>query len=92
MSVSSESSRKQYNADGVDDTFIYDFYILANTEIAVYLRNDADNTSVLQTLGSDYSVTGTGVTSGGTVIFGTPPASTLKVVLTRDPAFLQESV
>ena len=91
MTVSSTTDREQYVADGVDDTFIYSFYILNDAEIAVYLRDDAANTSVKQTLTTHYTVTNSGNPGGGNVVFVTPPVAPNKVVLTRDPALTQLS-
>ncbi len=68
-----------YNGNGVTTAFAYDFLVSANTELRVILR-DEDGEDEVQTLTTDYSVSGVG-TSGGNVTFVTAPATGEKVII-----------
>lgn len=87
MTVSTQTARKQYDANGVLDTFAYDFLILASSDLKVYV-DDA-----LQSEGAsgDYTVTGVGVGTGGNVVFnaGSIPANGTVVTLVRSTPFTQ---
>lgn len=83
MTVSSTSGRITYNGDASTIAFAAP-YFLANSDLKVYVGG------VLKTLTTDYSVSGAGVSSGGTVTFvAAPPAGTGNVVILRDPDQLQ---
>lgn len=83
MTVSANNSRLSYNGNGATVAFAAP-YFLANTDLKVYVGG------VLKTLTTDYSVSGAGVSSGGTVTFVTaPPTGTGNVVILRDPDQLQ---
>lgn len=83
MTVSANNSRLSYNGNGATVAFAAP-YFLANTDLKVYVGG------ALKTLTTDYSVSGAGVSSGGTVTFVTaPPAGTGNVVILRDPDQLQ---
>lgn len=68
MTISSNARRKQYTANGVLTTFVYDFEIFADTDLNVYVD------TALQSLTTHYSVTGVGSDSGGNVVFVTEPS------------------
>lgn len=67
--------RVQYIANGAQSVFDYGFPIFAASDMTVYW-DDA-----LKTGG--YSVTGAGVSGGGTVVFTTAPANGVRVTLLR---------
>jgi len=63
MTIQSTNSKISYTGNGVTTTFAYNFLISANTWLNIYI----DGT--LQTLTTNYSVTGVGTGSGGNVVF-----------------------
>lgn len=69
--------RIRYAGDGSTVQFTYPFPIFTNADIEVYVD------SVKKTLTSDYSVTGAGVSAGGTVTFLSAPAEDAAVTLVR---------
>lgn len=80
----------QYEADGITDTYTYSYLILLNTDIAVYITppaTPANPTTDLQTLNTDYEVTGVGNENGGTVIFNSVPVQGSIITLSRDIQF-----
>lgn len=85
MTVSANNPRLSYNGDAVSVAFTSP-YFLANADLKVYVGG------VLKTLTTDYSVSGAGVASGGTVTFVSAPAvGTGNVVILRDPDLLQQT-
>lgn len=85
MSVSSNDPRRTYNGDGVSVNFATP-YFLVNADLKVYVGG------VLKTITTDYTVTGAGVTAGGTVTFlSAPAAGTGNVIIIREPDQLQSS-
>lgn len=83
MTISSTDIRKEYTGNGVTTAFSYPYYFLANADLKVYL----DGT--LKTITTHYTVSGAGNPAGGTVTFGTAPATSAVVVIVRDPAITQ---
>jgi hypothetical protein len=77
VTVSAQTTFNTYTGNGVTTVFPYQFKILADTDIAVYVNG------VLKTL-ADYSVTGVGNDVGGSVIFLVAPAAALSVSLVRE--------
>ena len=63
--VNDTTPRHQYTAAASQTTFTYSFAIFADADLKVYVG------STLKTLATDYTVTGAGTTSGGTVVFNT---------------------
>ena len=83
MTVSSTTNRITYNGDGITVAFACP-YFLSNSDLKVYVDG------VLKTLTTDYTVTGAGVESGGTVTFvSAPPSGTGNVIILRDVDQLQ---
>jgi hypothetical protein len=81
MTIATTTNRKQYTANGSNDTFAYDFLVLDKTHLYVYVG------STLQTEGtsSDYTVTGIANPAGGNVVFnaGTIPIADAIVTIIR---------
>ena len=67
MTVSSTTNRNNYTGDGSVDTYSYTFKIFSNTDLRVTVRN-TNNVETTLTLTTDYTVTGVGSASGGTVV------------------------
>jgi len=72
------TSRIQYTGDGAVTAFTYPFPIFDDADIEVY--EDA----TLKTISTDYTVSGAGLSTGGTVTFVTAPASAVVVTLLRN--------
>lgn len=78
MTVPAQDTRVTYTASGSSDTFAYPFRILSSADLLVYVDD------VLQTLTTDYTVTGVDEEDGGNVVFTTDPAAGAAVVIMRD--------
>lgn len=83
MTVSSQTSRIEQLGDGTTTAFAVNFYFLENSDLKVFVNG------VLQTITTNYTVTGAGNPAGGTVTFVTAPANGVQVVIFRDPAVTQ---
>lgn len=88
MTVSSTTSRVTYATDGSSTAFPVSFYFLANADLVVLLV-DADGNSETLVLTTDYTVSGAGNESGGTVTLLSAPASGETLVIYRDPTLTQ---
>lgn len=78
MTVPAQDTRVTYTASGSSDTFAYPFRILSSADLLVYVDD------VLQTLTTDYTVTGVDEEDGGNVVFVDNPAADSVVVIMRD--------
>lgn len=83
MTVSSQTSRIEQLGDGTTTAFAVNFYFLENSDLKVFVNG------VLQTITTNYTVTGAGNPAGGTVTFVSAPANGVQVVIFRDPALTQ---
>lgn len=83
MTVSSQNSRIEQLGDGTTTAFAVNFYFLENSDLKVFVNG------VLQTITTNYTVTGAGNPAGGTVTFVSAPANGVEVVIFRDPAITQ---
>ena len=90
MTISSTTVRNSYSGDGSTDTFTYNFKIFQDSDIQVIIRA-ANGTETIKTITTHYTVTGAGVSTGGTVIFtsGNIPTNTQTVVLRSNIPQLQ---
>jgi hypothetical protein len=77
MAISTTTNRIAYTGDGTTTQFTYPFKIFAATDLQVYVN------AVLKTLTTDYTVSGVGSESGGTVTFNTAPPSGQTVLIVR---------
>lgn len=77
IEIGATAPRIQHVASGAQTAFAYPFPIFEATDMDVYV----DAASMV--LGTDFTVSGAGVSSGGTVIFTTPPADGAVVTLRR---------
>src|ERR1700677_3278604 len=90
MGVSSTQNTYTYDGDGSTTAFSFPVYFFETTDLQVFLYDTILGGIVEQTLGVNYSVSGTqnaqGLYSGGgTVTFGTAPVNTSIVVIDRQP-------
>lgn len=85
MTTTTPTSRWEYTGNGVTTSFQYTAVIYQPDQVDVYLDK------VKQTLTTHYSVTGVGAAGGGNVVFITPPAQDVKVVLQRKVPATQEA-
>jgi len=90
MTVSTTESRIGYNGNGATTAFAFPYRFLANVDLVVTLVR-ADTTQVVQTLNTDYTVTGAGDDAGGTVTMVVPPATGQQLVIVRDVPLTQET-
>ncbi len=75
MSLTSTADRIQYVGNGATTAFTFPYYFLADGDLVVYVSDSDGTDPVLQTITTDYTVSGAGNPSGGTVTFVTAPAS-----------------
>ena len=83
MTVSSSTNRASYSGNGSLTTFAYGFKVFDQGDLTVILRA-ANGTETVQTITTDYTVTGVGDVGGGNVVFTTAPASGVTVVILRE--------
>lgn len=90
MTIASSTSRISYVGDGVTTAFAIPFLFQNNADITVMLQSST-GAQTTQTLGTQYSLSGAGVTSGGTCTFTIAPTAATGAVITifRDPPVTQ---
>lgn len=80
--ISTQTRRWVYTGNGVTTEFDYNNYVVADTDLEVYLELIASPyTQTLQTLTTHYTVSGAGTIAGGKVTFLAAPSSAYKVVI-----------
>lgn len=90
MTIASEQNRSgPYTGNGVTTVFPYDFRILDRTHIKI-IRAQGGIETVL-TLDSDYTVSGVGDASGGSITMSVAPTALQTITITRDVPFTQET-
>jgi hypothetical protein len=88
MTVSSTTNKVSYSGNGSTVEFAYTFKIFAAADLDVYIRSST-GTETLQTITTNYTVSGAGSDSGGNVTFVTAPATGETVVIQRSVAATQ---
>lgn len=88
MTLSTLIARKEYSGNGTITAFAFPYYFLQDEDLIVYLQ-DASGTQSTKTLGSDYTVSGEGVATGGTITFAIAPEASSTVAIYRDVSFTQ---
>jgi len=83
MTVQSTTSRADYNGNGSTTSFTIPFYFLDNTHVTVIRTTIATGDATTLVLGTDYTLTGAGVTSGGTATTTVAPTSAQKLSILR---------
>lgn len=94
MGVSSTTNRLTYAGDGSSTIFGFGYYFFTQADLQVYLYDTVAGGATLQTLNTNYSVSGSpnsnGVyPSGANVVFNSSPSSTQQVVIFRNPSEVQ---
>jgi hypothetical protein len=72
MSIATLTRRNTYLGDGTTTSFPYTFKIFDQSQLAVY-RLTVLNAELALSLGTDYSVSGVGLTNGGTIQLAVAP-------------------
>lgn len=91
MTVSTESNKAgPFAGNGVTVDFDFDFEIYAESDLRVVLA-DSDGNETVQTLSSDYTISSSPWTSGGTVTMNTAPANGETLVIKSDLPLTQET-
>lgn len=92
MSVQSSTSRIQYVGNVSTVTpYVVPFYFFANSHLVVVVT-DEDGADITLTLTTDYSVTGAGVISGGSIVTVAAIPATSTVTIYRSVPLTQETV
>ena len=90
MTVSSTTARISYSGNGTSTLFAVPFYFLANSQLAVVLRSSA-GVETPQVLGTNYTVTGAGVLTGGSITMTVAPPTGSTLVISRNVPLTQET-
>jgi len=89
MTVSSTTSKASYTGNGLTTAFAVPFYFLEAADLQVILRSGT--TETVQALSSQYTVTGAGVETGGTVTMLVAPPAGTTLTIRRNIAATQET-
>lgn len=89
MTVESQTSRADYTGNGSTTVFTVPFYFLANSHVLVIRTVIATGAATTLSEGADYSLTGAGVSSGGTVTTTSAPTSLQKISILRNVPLTQ---
>lgn len=90
MTVSTTDSEIDYQGDGTTTSFPVPFRFLQNGDLIV-TKVSADGSSVTLAIGTDYTVSGAGAQSGGTVLMTVAPASGVDINISRVLEAVQET-
>lgn len=85
MTLSQSTSSISYSGDGTTTSFSVPYLFYANADLVVTVDG------VVQTLDTDYTVTGAGVAAGGDIAFTTAPADETTVLIRRVVDVTQET-
>lgn len=88
MTIPNENIENNYVGNGVATTFAYTFPIFEDADIVV-TRADTDGVETVLTLGTDYTVTGAGLSAGGNVVLASALASNYLLNVTSNTAKTQ---
>lgn len=89
MTVQTTTSRADYTGNGITTAFTVPFYFLDNTHITVLRTQISTGVITTLTLTTDYTVTGAGVSAGGTVTMISAPTTDQKVSILRNVPLTQ---
>lgn len=89
MTLSSTETKAIYTGDGSTANFPVPFMFLSNEDIRVLVIDD-DGLERPRLEGTDYRLSGVGEPMGGTCTLTVPPEAGQAVVISREPALVQE--
>ncbi len=90
MTISNQTARTgPYNGNGSTTVFAYDFRILDQSHVVVTLKSAA-NVETVQTLTTNYTVSGVGESTGGNITMVVAPASGEQLTFSRSIPQTQE--
>ncbi|MEZ7198299.1 phage tail fiber protein [Pseudodesulfovibrio karagichevae] len=89
MTISSTETKAIYTGDGSTVNFPIPFMFLRNEDIRV-LVIDGNGLELPRSEGTDYRLSGVGEQMGGTCTLSEPPEAGRTVVISREPALVQE--
>jgi hypothetical protein len=84
LTVQSTTSRADYTGNGSTTAFTVPFYFLDNTHVQVFSTVIATGVTTTLVLGTDYTLTGAGVSTGGTVTTTVAPTTSQKLSVLRN--------
>lgn len=82
MSITTEDNKFQYNGNDVITAFAFPRFFELEADLTVILTSAA-NVDTTQTLTTDYTTVGAGLSAGGTVTMIVPPATGEKLTIVR---------
>jgi hypothetical protein len=91
MAVTSTQNRIQYNGNGSTTAFAFPYLFFDETHLKVVVTDTLTGVDTTKVLTTDYTVTGEGSPSGGTVTFVVAPASTDRVTIYREVPMTQQT-
>lgn len=89
MAVSTTINRQSYAGNGTTTVFSVPFKFILNSDVVVLLVDNASGATTPWTLGVDFTLSGAGNDTGGTLTATVAPASGKTLVIYRDPAEVQ---
>ena len=90
MTISSTTIKNSYAGNGSTTAFTFSYYIISEDDLEVLIRS-SNGTETLQTLTTNYTVTGVQSNSGGTVTMVTAPATGETLVIRRKTSQVQDT-
>ena len=91
MTQTSTTVKVTYTGDGSTTAFPTTFRFLQNSHVKVIERTISSGAESTLTEGTEYTLTGKGEASGGTVTAATAPASSVQWIVKRDAPLTQET-
>ncbi len=89
MTVATEPSQIEYIGNAATTVFPMGFRFIDDAHITVTVQLDGEDEAVAQVLDTDFTLTGAGLESSGTVVFEEAPAAGASVIITRDTPMTQ---
>lgn len=89
MTVSTTTSRADYTGNGVTTAFAVPFYFLDSSHLLVLRTQISTGTITTLALGTDYTVSGAGVSAGGTITMAAAPTADQKLSILRNVPLTQ---
>ena len=91
MTVQTTASRADYTGNGTTTSFTVPFYFLDNTHLTVLRTQISTGIATTLALTTDYTVSGAGVGTGGTITCTTAPTTDQKISILRNVPLTQLS-